>query len=83
MTNQDKDQLKAKGISELQIVGQLSSFEQGFPYLKLFAAASTDNGVMLPDEKAEKQYLDAWNGYTQHPDHPDIVTGKQIGRAHV
>lgn len=69
MTNQDKDQLKAKGISELQIVGQLSSFEQGFPYLKLFAAASTDNGVMLPDEKAEKQYLDAWNGYTQHPDH--------------
>jgi hypothetical protein len=69
MTNQDKDQLKVKGISELQIAGQLSSFEQGFPYLKLYAAASTDNGIILPDEKAEKQYLDAWSNYTQHTDH--------------
>lgn len=69
MTIQDKDQLKAKGISELQIAGQLSAFEQGFPYLKLFAAASTDNGILLPDEEKEKQYLAAWDNYTTSDGH--------------
>lgn len=69
MTIQDKAQLKAKGISELQIAGQLSSFKQGFPYLKLYAAASTDNGVLLPDAEAEQKYLTAWDNYTQSTAH--------------
>ena len=69
MTNQDKEQLDAKGIAEQQIVGQLLSFEQGFPYLKLFAAASTENGILHPDKEVETYYLMAWNSYTQNPEH--------------
>lgn len=69
MTNQDKEQLNAKGISEQQIIGQLSSFEQGFPYLKLFAAASTDNGIIRTNKEEETLYLSAWNSYTQDSGH--------------
>ena len=69
MTNQDKEQLNAKGISEQQIIGQLSSFEHGFPYLKLFAAASTDNGILHPNKDTETNYLAAWDNYTQNSEH--------------
>lgn len=69
MTDQDKEQLNAKGISEQQIIEQLSSFEHGFPYLKLFAAASTDNGILHPDRETETNYLAAWNSYTQNSKH--------------
>lgn len=65
MTPQDKDLLAKKGISEEQIADQLASFEKGFPYLKLFAAASVDKGIMAPDADEQKKYLDAWEAYTQ------------------
>lgn len=65
MTPQDKDLLFKKGISEEQIADQLASFEKGFPYLKLFAAASVDKGIMAPDADEQKKYLDAWEAYTQ------------------
>ena len=48
LTQEDKDLLAKKGISEQQIAEQLACFEKGFPYLKLFAAASVENrGIML------------------------------------
>ena len=40
LTAQDREQLAEKGISEKQITAQLASFETGFPYLRLYAAAS-------------------------------------------
>jgi hypothetical protein len=65
ITEKDKVQLQSKGISELQIASQLSSFEKGFPYLKLYAAASIEKGILLPDDETEKKYLLAWDQYTQ------------------
>ena len=45
ITLQDKELLAKKGISEQQIVEQMACFEKGFPYLKLFAAASLKQGI--------------------------------------
>ena len=65
MTQEDKDLLTRKGISEAQIAEQLACFEKGFPYLKLYAAASVGNGILAPDTDEQKKYLDAWEAYTQ------------------
>ena len=66
LTQEDKDLLAKKGISEQQIAEQLACFEKGFPFLKLFAAASVENrGIMLADENAQKTYLAAWDAYKE------------------
>ena len=65
MTQEDKDLLAKKGISEEKIAEQLACFETGFPYLKLYAAASVENGILAPDADDQKKYLDAWEAYTQ------------------
>lgn len=65
ITPQDKELLTLKGISEEQIAEQLACFEKGFPFLKLSAAASVENGVLVPNADEQKQYLDAWEAYTQ------------------
>lgn len=65
MTPQDKEMLEKKGISEKQIEEQLACFEKGFPYLKLAAAASVENGIFAPTIDEQKKYLDAWDAYMQ------------------
>lgn len=60
LTPQDKEQLAKKGISEAQIADQLASFEKGFPYLKLEAAASIGKGIIAPEQAG---YLTAWEEY--------------------
>lgn len=65
ITLQDKEFLAQKGISEEQIAEQLACFAKGFPYLKLAAAASVDNGILAPATDMQKKYLDAWDAYTQ------------------
>lgn len=63
-TEEDKALLAKKGITETQIAEQLACFEKGFPYLKLFAAASTDNGgILAMNTEEQQQYLDAWDAY--------------------
>ena len=65
ITLQDKELLAKKGISEEQIAEQLACFEKGFPYLKLSAAASVEQGILAPDADEQKKYLNAWGAYTQ------------------
>ena len=64
LTSQDKKQLAAKGITEVQIVEQLENFRTGFPYLQLSAAASIEKGILVLTEEEQKEYLDAWKEYT-------------------
>ena len=40
ITEKDREQLAAKGISEEMLRRQLSQFESGFPFLKLKGAAN-------------------------------------------
>ena len=63
LTNEDKELLKKKGISESQIEVQLKDFEQGFPFLKLRAAASVGNGIIAPKGDEVEKYVQAWNDY--------------------
>ncbi|HIY35463.1 MAG TPA: DUF4301 family protein, partial [Candidatus Paraprevotella stercorigallinarum] len=58
LSTEDKALLAEKGIAEEQIEGQLECFRKGFPYLKLKAAASLDNGILSPSEDDCKHYVD-------------------------
>lgn len=63
LTNEDKELLKKKGISENQIEVQLKNLEQGFPFLKLRAAASVGNGIIAPKGEEVDKFVKAWNNY--------------------
>ncbi len=64
-TQQDLEVLAKRGTTVEKVEGQLKSFEQGFPYLKLKGAASPDYGIMTIDEDAAKYYQDLWQKYLQ------------------
>lgn len=64
LTQDDKELLAKKGITEGQIKEQLACFEKGFPFLKLSAAASVENnGILIPTSEEQDKYLAAWNAY--------------------
>lgn len=63
LTTEDKALLAEKGITEEQIGAQLENFRKGFPFLKLKAAASLDNGVLSPSTEACERYVQLWNAY--------------------
>ncbi|MBQ9525097.1 MAG: DUF4301 family protein [Bacteroidaceae bacterium] len=62
-TNEDKELLQKKGISESKIEAQLKDFAQGFPFLKLRAAASVGNGIIAPSKEEADKYIKVWNDY--------------------
>ena len=64
LTQEDKDLLAKKGITEEQIAEQLACFEKGFPYLKLDGAASIGKGIIASNAEEQKEYLAAWDQYT-------------------
>ncbi len=63
LTQEDKELMARKGISEERIAEQLACFEKGFPYLKLEGAASIGKGIMAPIPEEQKFYLSAWDAY--------------------
>lgn len=67
ITSDDLQQLAEKGISPQQIEQQLSQFREGFPYLKLRAAAAIGNGIVAPSDAECQAYVQAWNDYKTQP----------------
>lgn len=65
MTQQDLEQIAARGITEKQVDKQLAHIKNGFPYLTLQAAASAEHGILVPDEVQKKYYVERWNQYKQ------------------
>ena len=63
LSDTDKKQIASRGISEQQVENQLKQFEQGFPFLKLEAAASIGQGIIAPEEGERNQYIEKWNSY--------------------
>lgn len=59
----DQILLAKKGISEQKVAEQLKNFVTGFPFLKIEAAASVGNGVLVPDEQQIEYYLATWDEY--------------------
>ena len=59
----DQALLSKKGISVEQFAEQLKTFKTGFPFLKIEAAATVDNGVLRPSDEEIAQYLAVWDKY--------------------
>ncbi len=62
-TQQDLDLLKSKGITAEQAEKQIKSFELGFPFLDIKAAASIGNGLISLNDEEKADYLTAWEAY--------------------
>lgn len=62
-TNNDLTQIKEHGLTVEQIDAQLAAFRSGFPFLKLYSAATVDNGIIAVSSEDEKKYVSIWNEY--------------------
>jgi len=69
ITEKDKALLQVKGISQEKFEKQLECFATGFPFLRLYAAASTEKGIMQPSADEEAAALGAWKAYTAQSAH--------------
>jgi len=69
ITSEDRKQLAAKGISEQQIQRQLEQFREGFPFLKLRAAAAIGNGIVAPTDTECQALVQAWENYKAEGHH--------------
>ncbi len=63
LQEKDKQQLKAKGISEQLLEKQLGQFKSGFPFLKLDGAAAIGKGIIAPTKEEISAYTQAWEDY--------------------
>ncbi len=62
-SSNDLAQFQEKGISSEQIDGQLRSFQTGFPFLKLKAAAAPGNGILIPTAEQCERFVALWQDY--------------------
>lgn len=65
LSQQDLQQIAQKGITEQQIEQQLQEFKTGFPFLRLKAAASIEDGIVATSEQDKQAYIKAWDDYKQ------------------
>ena len=62
-TENDLKQIAARGITEEKVRQQLEQIAEGFPFLKLEAAASVEKGIVAPDSEEREAYIKAWQEY--------------------
>ena len=65
-TTQDKQQLKEKGISEEQVVEQLSYFKEGYPALQIKYPATIDGDIMQLNDFKQQEYVLKWKEYLKN-----------------
>ena len=68
-TQEDLKQLSQKGISPEDAEHQLQQFRDGFPFLKLHAAASLGAGIMAPSDSECQAFVEAWDNYKSEGHH--------------
>ena len=62
-SQQDLEQLAARGISVEKAEAQLECFRNGFPELDIVAPASTKRGILAPKRAEQDAYIAAWEQY--------------------
>lgn len=62
-TENDVEQIRQHGLSVEQVEHQLQQIAQGFPFLKLQAAAAVNKGIVAPTQEQIEQSQQAWNQY--------------------
>lgn len=60
---EDKKQIESRGMTVGQVEHQLQEIEQGFPFLKIEAAATVGKGIVAPDDKAQDTAAKQWEDY--------------------
>ncbi len=65
LTSNDLKQLNERGITEESINAQIDKFKNGFPFLKLYSAASPQKGIFVPTEADFIHCTKAWERYLQ------------------
>lgn len=60
---EDKKQIESRGMTVEQVEHQLKEIEQGFPFLKIEAAATVGKGITAPDAKAQDDATEQWENY--------------------
>lgn len=63
LTEKDLKQIAERGITAEQVDAQLNQIAEGFPFLKLEAAASVEKGIIVPTEKEKTQDISSWEKY--------------------
>lgn len=63
LSEKDLKQIAAKGITAEQLEQQLEDFKQGFPFLRIEAAASVGHGIMAPSDAEREAYIKKWEQY--------------------
>lgn len=63
LSQEDLKQIADKGISEQTIETQLEEIKNGFPYLKLEAAASVGHGILALNESECNKFESTWKDY--------------------
>lgn len=67
LSKQDLKQLASRGISEKQVEKQLKQIAEGFPFLRLEAAASVGNGIVAPSNEERDAFIQQWKQYKERP----------------
>ena len=62
-TQQDIEQLSARGISVQKAEEQLKCFQTGFPVLDIVEPAALHKGVISPSVAERKEFIAAWQNY--------------------
>ena len=63
LTEQDLRQISQRGITKEQVEHQLNQIKEGFPFLRIDAAAAVGKGIMQPTVEESKAYCDEWGQY--------------------
>lgn len=63
LSEKDIKQIENHGISLDVIEKQIKDLSEGFPYLNILSASSTDNGIMSIDAKEQSFYMQEWDNY--------------------
>lgn len=62
-SEKDLHQISLRGITEEQLRGQMKSISEGFPYLRLKAAASVGNGILTFNDDERILLAERWTSY--------------------
>lgn len=63
LTQQDLQQIAAKGIAEEQLQKQMDDFKRGFPFLRLDSAVTVGHGILAPTDAEREEYIRQWDAY--------------------
>ena len=63
LTTEDRELLKARGVTEEQLEQQVDRFRTGFPYLRIAAPARCGAGITVLSAEEEAEAVDRWKQY--------------------